>query len=393
MEVSDDSAGVILNGANAVKPTGISGGTSKLQITPPREETSSQTDRRLYNGARDLSGAIAFTGMVVRRRFSSLPNLDREPGENAFFYNYPSRANGRARSIDHLAIEDRIFLQNVRVSPWKENDENGDSSGSIADDLISTRNSSGAIVPDRNCRALPAVAQVKIAATPRYSAVKLGQNADESVLTGAATPDSVAVKRFLKISPDSDFGSCRKVSIVDSGSPELNNEMMRTGNWVRRIQNKTRISPSAGKNLISKLTKRGTLKIKKVKPKIAANLRSASVPAGQSLITNHLRRLKMDDCTLSTAPKWGGRFKDFPEEEGTDKAKAGGDINKPLGARKKEGMSRKKKSVVRHLEYQFEEEDLEENLIKKGNVLNREVADFTGVDDQKALKQSTNQKK
>ena len=101
----------------------------------------------------------------------------------------------------------------------------------------------------------------------------------------------------------------------------------------------------------------------------------------------------MDDCTLSTAPKWGGRFKDFPEEEGTDKAKAGGDINKPLGARKKEGMSRKKKSVVRHLEYQFEEEDLEENLIKKGNVLNREVADFTGVDDQKALKQSTNQKK
>ena len=81
----------------------------------------------------------------------------------------------------------------------------------------------------------------------------------------------------------------------------------------------------------------------------AANLRSASAPTGKRLISNHLRRLKIDNCTLSTAPKWESN-KEFSKREGI--GKAGGDMNKPVVARRREGLSRKKKSVVQHLEQQ-----------------------------------------
>ena len=71
-----------------------------------------------------------------------------------------------------------------------------------------------------------------------------------------------------------------------------------------------------------------------------------------------------------------GSNKEFSRRKGI--GKAGGDKKKPVVARRREGLSRKKKSVVRHLEQQ---ELFKETLIKRGGVLNCELANNSRIED------------
>ena len=195
IDTGNHTNGDSMNGTNEGLKTGISDEASNMLLTPPRVETSSQSNLRLALGARDLSDAALNTGL---RRASSLPNLRNEIEENALFSNFPSRVVYDLNGARSRSLEDMMN----NLSPWQNSDctEHED------------EQRPSPVRPEQSSN---------VAQNLRQEVLIIGSAASPTTLLMKATPHGPTPKRQLFISPESDFPRSRKVSIHEDGSPEL----------------------------------------------------------------------------------------------------------------------------------------------------------------------------
>ena len=195
-------------GKAGVNETGVSQETCMLQITPPKSESSSLTNRQLFTTALNWSDAAEKKGIKMRRTHSE-PRQALRLIENSMYREYPMREVDIMKSPEvRRANSMAAFLETNDLSPWSledidklRMDVDKLNLGRIADKL-----NLGDDGVKENVKKILTFSPIKIPDIGGISTQTLGLK---------------SAKRSLAVSPNCEEEHRRKVSIGEGSSPIL----------------------------------------------------------------------------------------------------------------------------------------------------------------------------